>query len=147
MVQSEQEEQVRGVNQKMVEEFTYRGKKQDEIEKMSLKEFINLVPARQRRTLNRGFTDMQKKLLEKIRKAKQGVRKKPVKTHCRDMIVIPEMIGLTIHVHKGKEFVPIMITPDMIGHYLGELTLTRKKVEHSAPGIGATKSSAAISVK
>lgn len=131
----------------MQEEFTYRGKKQDELEKMNIKEFINLVPARQRRSLKKGFTDMQKTLLEKVRKAKQGTRKKPVKTHCRDMVVVPEMIGVTIHVHKGKEFVPITIIPDMLGHYLGELTLTRKRVEHSAPGIGATKSSAAISVK
>ena len=90
---------------------------------------------------------MQKRLLIKIKKAKEGKYKRSVKTQCRDMIIIPEMIGLTIHVHAGKLYVPVEIQPDMLGHYLGEFTLTRTRVTHSAPGIGATKSSAAASVK
>ena len=84
--------------------------------------------------------DEAKKLLA------QGKTIPPIRTHCRDMIVLPEMIGLTIHVHTGKLFVPIVIAQEMIGCYLGELTMTRKKVEHSAPGLGATRSSA-ISAK
>ena len=70
-----------------------------------------------------------------------------IETHCRDMIILPEMIGKTIKIHKGKEFVQVMIMENMIGHYLGEFALTRNRVEHSAPGIGATRSSAALSVK
>ena len=63
------------------------------------------------------------------------------------MIVVPELLDQIIHVHIGKEFVPIKIIPEMLGKFLGELTLTRKRVEHSAPGVGATKSSAAITAK
>lgn len=128
-------------------EFTYRGKTIKEIEKMDLKEFAKLVPARQRRSLTRGFTEAEKRLLIKIKKAKAGIWKKPIKTHCRNIVVIPEMVGLMIHVHKGREYVPVPITQEMLGHYLGEMTMTRQKVQHSAPGIGATKSSGAISVK
>ena len=127
--------------------FTYRGKTVEELQKMDLKEFAELVPARQRRSLTRGFTEAQKRLLEKIRKAKAGLQNKPIKTHCRDMIVLPEMIGLKLMIHKGKEFIPVVILEDMVGHFLGELTLTRQRIQHSAPGVGATKSSASFSVK
>lgn len=127
--------------------FTYRGKTVEELQKMDLKEFAKLLPARHRRSLLRGFTDAQKKLLEKVKKTKEGKYSKVIRTHCRDMIIIPEMIGLKILIHKGKEFAPVVITEDMLGHYLGEMTLTRQRVEHSAPGVGATKSSAAFSVK
>jgi len=123
-------------------EFTFKGKTIDELKKMSLKEFSQLVTARQRRTINRGFTDQQKILLKKLRS-----NKKNIETHCRDIVILPEMIGTNIRIHRGKEFVQILIEPEMIGRYLGEFALTRKKVAHSAPGIGATKSSASLSVK
>ena len=124
-------------------EFTYRGKRLEELQAMSLKEFADLLPARQRRTIKRGFTEEQKRFLKKL----ESKRDKPVKTHCRDMIVLPNMVGKTIRVHKGNEFIAIIIQPEMIGHYLGEFALTRKRVEHHAPGIGATRSSASISVR
>lgn len=127
--------------------FTYRGKTIEELQSMDVKEFAKLLPARQRRSVLRGFTDDQKRLLEKVKKARQGSFRKNIKTHCRDMIILPEMVGLMIFVHRGKDFVPVKITEDMLGHYLGEMTLTRQRVEHSAPGVGATKSSAAFSVK
>ena len=73
--------------------------------------------------------------------------KKPVKTHFRDVIILPEMVGRTIHIHNGKEFNAVRVIPEMLGHYLGEFALTRKSVKHSSPGIGATKSSSAVSVK
>jgi len=127
--------------------FTYRGKTLEELQQMSQKDFIELLPARRRRTIKRGFTDAQKRLLAKIKKLKDGKTKKPVKTHCRDMIVLPDMVGMTIHIHKGKSFDQVLIQEDMIGHCLGEFTLTRNRVQHSAPGIGATRSSVAVSVK
>lgn len=86
-------------------------------------------------------------MLAKIRKAKSGQYKKPVKTHSRDMIVLPEMVGLILHIHNGREFKPVTIAEEMIGLYFGEIVLTRQRVEHSAPGIGATKSSTAIASK
>lgn len=125
-------------------EFTYRGKTIEELQKMPVEEFMKITTSRQRRSMKRGFSEEQKRLLEKIRKLKQGLRKKPVKTHCRNMIVLPEMIDLTIHIYQGKSFIPVTIMPEMIGHYLGEFTLTRNRVTHSAPGIGATRSSAGV---
>ena len=123
-------------------EFTFKGKTTDELQKLSLNELAQLLTARQRRTLKRGFTDQQKILLKKLR-----ANEKNIETHCRDMVILPEMIGKTIKVHQGKEFTPVMIEQDMIGHCLGEFVLTRKRVSHSAPGIGATRSSASLSVK
>ena len=126
----------------MPKEFALRGKSFDEIKKMSIKEFAELIPARERRTLERGFTDMQKALLRAIEK-----KRKNIKTHCRDMIIIPQMVGLLIKVHSGKEFFTVRVEPEMLGHRLGEFALTRRRVSHSAPGIGATRSSAALSVR
>ncbi len=131
----------------MARVFAFRGKKIEELQKLDMNEFLNLIPARQRRSIKKGFSEEQKKLLLKIDKALQGTYKKPIKTHCRDLIVLPKMVNLTIHIHTGNKFVPVMIIPEMVGMYLGELTMTRNKVEHSAPGIGATKSSSAVSVK
>ncbi len=128
-------------------ELTYKGKTEEELKKMSLKEFAALLPARQRRSALRGFTELQKKLLLKIKKAKEGKYKKPIKTHCRNIIVLPEMLGMIIHVHRGKDYVPVEINVEKLGHFLGEFRMTRSKVMHSAPGVGATKSSASASVK
>ncbi len=131
----------------MPKQFTYHGKTVEEMMKMDLEQYMQLVPSRQRRTLKRHAAKTYKPLLDKIRKARQGLYKKPIKTHARDMVVIPEMVGVTIHVHTGKAFMPINIVEEMLGHYLGEFALTRAKVQHSAPGIGATKSSTAIASK
>ena len=123
-------------------EFTYRGKLLEEIKKLSIKQFAELLPARQRRKIKRGFTEQEKTLLKKIRANESNL-----KTHCRDMIVLPEMVGKTIAVYNGKAFESILIQPEMIGHRLGEFSLTRKRVSHSAPGVGATRSSASVSVR
>lgn len=131
----------------MAKELLFKGKTIEQLSAMSIQEFAKLLPSRQRRSLKRGFTPLQKKLIAKISKAQSGKTKKPVKTHCRDMIILPNMVNMIIHIHKGKSFEPVSITIEMLGHYLGEFTVTRSKVQHSAPGIGATKSSAAASVK
>ncbi|RLE42895.1 30S ribosomal protein S19 [Candidatus Woesearchaeota archaeon] len=124
-------------------EFTFRGKTLEELKQMTLDQFAELLKARPRRKLKRGLTEAEKKLLKRIREKPD----KKIRTHCRDMVIIPEMVGLTIYVHNGKSFVPVSITPEMLGHRLGEFALTRKPVKHSAPGVGATRSSAAISAK
>ncbi len=123
-------------------EFKYKGKTLGELSKMGLSELADLLPARPRRSIKRGMSEDHKKLLKKI---EQG--KKKIKTHCKDIIVLPQMVGRLIMIHNGKEFVPVTIQEDMIGHYLGEFTLNRKETKHSAPGIGATRSSSHISVK
>ncbi len=131
----------------MAKEFSFKGKTLEELKKMSLKDLSDLLSARARRTIKRGFTNAQKALLKKVKKANSEQLKKPIRTHCRDMIIIPSMVGLLFHVHNGKTFVPVKVLPEMIGHYLGEFALTRQGVKHSAPGVGATRSSAAVSVK
>ena len=134
----------------MPKEFRYKGYTLEELQKMPMDEFIKLLPARQRRSLLRGLTEAQRILLEKIRKAKKAMKegkKVVIKTHVRDMIILPEMVGLTIHVYNGKEFVPVEIKPEMIGHYLGEFAITCKPVKHGAPGIGASRSSMYVPLK
>ncbi len=123
-------------------EFKYRGKALEELQTMSINQFAEYVPTRIRRSLLRGFTDKQKRLLERVQS-----RGKNIKTHCRDMPIIPEMVGQTISVHTGKDYFAVQITLEMLGHFLGEFALAKKSVKHSAPGVGATKSSGAISVK
>jgi small subunit ribosomal protein S19 len=134
----------------MPKEFTYRGYTLNQLQNLSMDEFINLLPSRQRRSFQRGLTPEQRILLEKIREAKEVLRKGgsvKVKTHVRDMIILPEMVGLTIFVHNGKEFVPVEIKPEMIGHYLGEFAITNKPVKHGTPGIGASRSSMYVPLK
>lgn len=126
----------------MAKEFIFHGKSASEVMKMSLEEFAKIVPARERRKIKRGFTEVEKKLLEDIK-----ANPKDIKTHARDMIIIPEMIGKTIKVYNGKEWTMVIIEPELIGHRLGEFALTRRQVKHSAPGIGATRSSASLSVR
>ncbi|HOI18710.1 MAG TPA: 30S ribosomal protein S19 [Candidatus Woesearchaeota archaeon] len=122
-------------------EFTFRGKSLDELKEMSVAEFSKLLTARKRRSIKRGFSEEKKKLIEKISK------KDKVKTHLRDAIVLPSMVGKTIRIYNGKEYLAVIIQPEMVGLYLGELALTRKSVMHHAPGVGATRSSANLSVK
>ena len=129
----------------MAIKFVYRGKTLEELRKMSLEELADLMPARQRRSLKRGLTPLQKKLLEKVRKFKG--KDKLIRTHARDMIILPEMIGAKVAVYTGKEFKTIEIIPEMTGHYLGEFAQTRKPVKHSAPGFGATRSSKFVPLK
>lgn len=125
-------------------EFSYKGKKLEELKAMSIEEFAKLCTSRPRRSLLRGFS---KKMLKKIEKAEKEGGKKAIKTHDRDTVIIPKMIGLTFAIHKGNSFENVEIKPAMIGHYLGEFAMTRKRLLHGKAGIGATRSSTAISAR
>jgi len=129
------------------DEFRFYGKTVEDIAKMDMADFMKLVPARQRRSLKRESLKRYEPFFKKLDALKKGIRKKPIKTHARDMMVLPQMIGATIQIHNGKEFIPITFTKEMLGHFFGEFAMTRRKVEHSAPGIGATKSSTAQASK
>jgi small subunit ribosomal protein S19 len=134
----------------MPKEFMYRGHTLISLQGMSMDEFINLLPSRQRRSLQRGLTPEQRILLEKMREAQEVVKRGKdvtIKTHVRDMIILPEMVGVKILVHNGKEFFPVEIKPEMIGHYLGEFAITNKPVRHGTPGIGASRSSMYVPLK
>jgi small subunit ribosomal protein S19 len=131
----------------MVKEYTFKGKSAEELQKMSLTELSALLGARARRKIKRGFTEEHKSLLAKVEELKTGKRKKPIKTHARDMVILPQMYGLKLMVYNGKEFLPVEIKPEMTGHFLGEFALTRKSVSHKAPGVGATRGSKHTSAK
>ena len=138
-----QEERAEGNRTNMAKkEFVFRGKTLEEVQSMSIQDFMELIPSRQRRSLKRGISDEHKTLLKKIK-----AQKKNIETHSKDVVIVPEMVGATIKIHTGKEFTPVLITFEMLGHYIGEFISTRSRVAHSAPGVGATKSSAALSVK
>ena len=122
-------------------EFTFRGMTLEEVKKLSTAQFIEMIPSKERRKFKRGFTEKENSLLAEIRAGKNNLE-----THCRDMLILPEMVGMTIKIHTGKEFFPILITEDMLGHRFGEFALTRRTVRHGAAGIGATRGSASQSV-
>lgn len=136
----------------MPKEFRYRGHTLNDLQAMSMDEFIRIVPSRQRRSLQRGLSPEQRKLLEAIRKVKERggeptAKPSVLKTHTRDMIILPEMVGATLLVHNGKDFTSIEIKPEMIGHYMGEFAITNKPVKHGVPGIGASRSSMYVPLK
>jgi small subunit ribosomal protein S19 len=114
---------------------------------MSLEKLFQLFNSRQRRSLTRGITDNKRKLIEEIKAAKAGKLRTPIKTHCRDLIILPYMVGVPVNVFSGKEFVPVHIVTEMVGHYLGEYVITNKRVSHGAPGVGASRSSLYVPLK
>jgi len=120
-------------------EFTHHGKKLEDFQAMSFKELAEHFGATARRKLTRGFTPAQKILLDKIR-----IGESNIKTHCRAMLILPEMVGMTIGVYTGKTFDSVIILPEMMGHSLGEFASSRKRVGHSSAGVGATKSSKTV---
>jgi len=131
----------------LVREFTYRGLSQKELEKLPLDKLLKLFPARIRRSLTRGINENKRKLIGEIKAAKEGKLKTPINTHLRDLIILPFMIGTTVNVYSGKEFVPVTITSEMVSHYLGEYVITNKRVSHGAPGVGASRSSLYVPLK
>ena len=131
----------------MVKQFTYRGLSQKELEELPLDKMLKLFPSPARRSLTRGINDGKRKLIGEIKAAKEGKLKTPINTHLRDLIILPYMIGTTVNVFSGKEFVPVTITSEMVSHYLGEYVITNKRVSHGAPGVGASRSSLYVPLK
>ncbi|MFW9867138.1 MAG: 30S ribosomal protein S19 [Candidatus Thorarchaeota archaeon] len=130
--------------------FHYRGYTLEQLRKMNMDQFIQLLPARARRSLKRGLPPRQRKLLERLRRAYRAKKRGKdliTRTHVRDMIIFPEMVGLKLGIYNGKEFVTVDIKPEMIGKYLGQFSMTRKRVQHGSPGIGATRSSKYVPLK
>jgi len=125
-------------------EFLFHGKTIEELQKLSVEDLLPMLPSRSRRTLKRGLSKDENKLMIDVKNAKQGDL---IKTHCRNMIVLPMFVGHNILIHNGKEFERVNIQPQMIGHYLGEFALTRKKVKHTGPGVGATRGSKFMPLK
>jgi small subunit ribosomal protein S19 len=128
----------------MAKIFKFHGNTLEEMQKMSLEEFAKLLPSRSRRALlKRGISRTQKMLLEHIKSNPT----KQFRTQCRELVVLPQLIGQKVRVHNCKEYVFLDILPEMIGRRLGEYVETRKRIKHSAPGMGATRSSKFVPLK
>jgi len=130
----------------VAKKFTYRGMEVEELQKMPLDEFIGIIPTKTRRSMRRMGHKM-KTFIEKMRAHKKKNKQKPLRTHCREMVIIPEMIGMRVQVHMGNAYADLNISPEMLGHRLGEYAITCKSVRHSGPGIGATRGSKAVELK
>ena len=129
-------------------EFSFKGKSLEELQAMDREQFGKLLASRGRRSIKRNLDKSLEKQIDKAIKMKnQGKIPKPIRTHLRDTTVVPKMIGLQFAIHRGKEFEIRDIEPEMLGHYFGELVLTRKRLKHGKAGIGATKSSTAITAR
>ena len=131
----------------MVKKFTFHGLSTEETESLTGEKLFDLLSSRARRSLKRGINDQKRKLIDEIKMKKAGKLNADIKTHLRDLIILPYMVGVTVNVFSGKEFVPIVITTEMIGHYLGEYVITNKRVSHGAPGVGASRSSLYVPLK
>ena len=125
-------------------EFTLRGKTLPELKAMTLEDLTKVLTARARRSIRRGFNLETTQFFERMRST---APEKVVRTHCRDALVLPEHVGRRVAVHNGKEFKEIEVRPEMIGHYFGEFSLTRRFEKHSGPGVGATRSSKFMPLK
>lgn len=110
----------------------FRGKTLDEVGSMSEAEFSKLISARERRTIKRGYNQTAKLSISKLK------NKRTVKTHSREIVITPDMIGKSVNVHKGNGYTEINITEDMMGHRFGEFVMCSKKVVHGKAGLGAT---------
>jgi len=117
-------------------EIKYRGKTLEELKDLNIREFAKYVGSRERRTILRQFSEIE----NFINRAKAKIaKKKIVKTHQRNLVIAPQMVGMKIQVYNGRSFIPVEITGEMLGHRLGEFALTRVRVKHGSAGIGSTK--------
>ena len=119
-------------------QFAFKGQQIEDLKNLDVREFAKHVTSRPRRYILRNFQTVEGFLTASREKV---AKKKSVKTHNRDLIVVPEMVGWKIHIHRGNSFEPVEITGEMLGHKLGEFAMTRKKANHSKTGVGATKGS------
>jgi small subunit ribosomal protein S19 len=135
----------------LAREFKYKGYSGEQIQRVSIETLMPLLNSRQRRSLDRRLTtymtDEKRKFREELKLSREGKLASPLKTHLRDMIILPDMIGLSVLVHNGKEFIPFTIRPEMVGHYLGEYSITNKRVQHGSPGVGSSRSSLYVPLK
>ncbi|MBU3906936.1 MAG: ribosomal protein S19 family protein [Nanoarchaeota archaeon] len=117
-------------------QFMYKGKGIEELKALDVREFSKYLKSRARRSVLRQFQEIE----DFVSRCKNKIeRKKPIRTHKRALIIVPQMVGMIIGVHNGKEFLPVRITEIMLGHRLGEFALTRGKIQHGSPGVGSTK--------
>lgn len=117
-------------------EFTYKGRTIEELKQLDVREFAKYLRARSRRTVLRNFHEIEKF----VNRSKVKLEKdKAIKTHQRDLVIVPQMVGMKISIYNGQRFIPVQITGEMLGHKLGEFAPTRGRITHGKAGVGATK--------
>ena len=133
------------VKRKPFKKQIYRGIELDKLLEMPQEEVVNLFCAKNRRSFKRNrrgsHTRLIKKLKKSVKDAPYGEKPKGVKTHLRNMIVTPDMVGSVVEVYGGKYWTPVEVRADMCGYYLGEFSLTYKPIRHGKVGHGATRGS------
>jgi len=130
----------------MVRVSNYRGKTAEELQKLSMEDYSKMVTSRQRRMLKRMCTSY-KELIAKAELVKKRGTGKAIRTQVREALILPSWLGMKFAVSNGKEYKELLISPEMLGHRLGEFSFTTKRVIHSSPGIKATRGSKFLSVK
>ena len=112
---------------------------------------VSMLDSRMRRRFKHGITArydrLVKKLITAVKNTPYGEKPKAVKTHLRNCIIMPEMVGATAEVYGGKYWNPVEIKADMIGSFLGEYSMTYKPVRHGKVGHGATRGSKFVSLR
>ena len=132
----------------MVKKELFRGLEESQVKDMGMEEFLTLLTARERRTLQRlNQNPRLKKLMETARKVKKENPGKVIKTHVREAVIVPDWLGLSFSVYNGKEFKKVDITINHLGKRLGEFSHSTGRVAHSGPGVGATRGSKFVPLK
>src|SRR6056297_2403386 len=122
--------------------FKFRGRTLEELKKLDVREFAELIKSKQRRTALRNFQEIENFVKKALKKHEKG---KKTRTHLRDLVIVPKLVGVTLQVYNGKEFVSFTVTEEMLGHKIGEFSPTRAKAKHTKSGVGATKGTIAKS--
>ncbi len=127
----------------MAKELKWKGLLEEEAKNLDMADFLALIPSRERRSVQRAMKTLEWSALYSNIKA----GKKNIKTHVREFVILPEMMGMSIGVYTGKEFVQVHCNIEMLGLRLGEFAHTRKGVTHSGAGVGSTRSSKAATAR
>jgi small subunit ribosomal protein S15e len=139
------------IKKKPFKKQIYRGHELEKLLEMEMPEIVNLMNSRQQRRFKRGIPGKYDRFIKKLRQAKKdvpvGEKPKPVKTHLRDCIIVPQMCNSVIECYGGKYWNPIEVKADMVGHYLAEFSMTYKPIRHGKVGVGATRSSKFTSLR
>jgi len=130
----------------MAERIAFRGKTQTELADLQMDSYLKMMTSRQRRCIKRNSMNYRN-LIEKVKNYKEKGSQKPIRTHIREAVIRPDWVGTTFEVHDGKELKRIVITANMLNHALGQYVYTTKRVQHSAPGIRATRGSKFLAAK
>ena len=147
----EKEPAAEGPKKRTFRVTTFRGIELDKLLEMKMEELVKLFRARHRRRFRRGLPQKYARFINKLKKSKKaavvGEKPKTIKTQYRNCIIVPEMVHSVVGIYNGKKFNDVEIKPEMIGHYLGEFSVTYKPITHGKPGQGSTHGSKFVALK